>query len=154
MRDKQPMEYLVDFFTELFKILYQAASKIGVAGYDAWKAKHDAKKRSEIVDANKPAFRQKKPKEIENKMSKDNMDISVEDYNKLSRKEKKKYKAEWNSISEAERQKRRQEFTKKQMPKLTEAVNQYMQKKYENIKEISDLMSQDGMNVTRAQWKA
>ncbi len=153
MRDKTPMEYLVDFFTELIKILYRAASRIGVAGYEAWQRKQDEKKKNELVDANKNPKR-KMPKEIENKMSKDNMDISVEDYKKLSRKEKKKYKAEWNALSEQERNKRREEFAKKQMPELRKATNEYFQKQFESVKEVNDLMPHDGMNITNAKWNS
>ncbi|MCR4763557.1 MAG: hypothetical protein K5696_08500 [Lachnospiraceae bacterium] len=148
MRDKTPMEYIMDFLLNILDVLYKAASKIGAAGYEAWKARREEDKKNEMVDANKRE-QKKYPPEIGKKLSKDNMDISVEDFEKLSRKEKKQYRQEWNSISEAERTKRRNEFSKKQMPILTKAINDYYAEKLQNNAEVTKHFAQDNMDISR-----
>ena len=151
MRDKSPMEYLMEFFLSMLKVVTDAVKQIAMAAYDARQRKTKEDKKNEKVDVNKPksVMKKKFPKEIEKQMSKDNMDISVEEYDKLSKDDKKKKVAEWKSLTEKEKQERRDKFAKKQMPKLQEAVNQYYDSQVKQVKEISDLLPMDDMDITR-----
>ncbi|MBQ3790304.1 MAG: hypothetical protein II800_05175 [Lachnospiraceae bacterium] len=154
MKDKSPMEYLMEFFLSMLKVVTDAVKQIAMAAYDARQRKTKEDKKNEKVDVNKSksVMKKKYPKEIEKQMSKDNMDISVEEYDKLSKDDKKKKVAEWKSLTEKEKQERRDKFAKKQMPKLQEAVNQYYDSQVKQVKEISDLLPMDGMNITRGEF--
>ena len=151
MRDKSPMEYLMEFFLSMLKVVTDAVKQIAMAAYDARQRKTKEDKKNEKVDVNKPksVMKKKFPKEIEKQMSKDNMDISVEEYDKLSKDDKKKKVAEWKSLTEKEKQERRDKFAEKQMPKLREAVNQYYDSQVKQVKEVSDLLPMDDMDITR-----
>ncbi|MCR5674370.1 MAG: hypothetical protein K6G16_01545 [Lachnospiraceae bacterium] len=152
---KTPMEYLMDFFLNLINVVTNAVKKIATAAYEARKKKNKEDDLNEKVDINKSKRQQKKiPKEIEKQMSKDNMDITVEAFDKLSKSEQKKYRSEWNALTDAEKETRRQKFIEKQMPVLRDTVNKYFQSQAEGKKEVSDLLPQDDMNITRAKWNS
>ena len=78
MRDKTPMEYMLDFFSELFGVIFQAGTAI------IKKAKETREKRDflkpETVDGKKI------PKGVADEMSKDDMPISRKKWNKMSEK--------------------------------------------------------------------
>ena len=93
------MEYLFDFFAGLFEIAAYAVQKL-------WDAAQSRKKKAEntsIKNADEMPDNDRLPKSVKDKTSQDNMDISREDFAKMSKEAQQKYRNDWNALPAEQR---------------------------------------------------
>ena len=129
------MEYLFDFFAGLFEIAAYAVQKL-------WDAAQSRKKKAEntsIKNANEMPDNDRLPKSVKDKTSQDNMDISREDFAKMSKEEQQKYRNDWNALPAEQKQQRLNAFTQKQMPFLQQAYNDEVRKELDKLPEMKEI---------------
>ena len=144
------MEYLFDFFAGLFEIAAYAVQKL-------WDAAQSRKKKAEntsIKNANEMPDNDRLPKSVKDKTSQDNMDISREDFAKMSKEEQQKYRNDWNALPAEQKQQRLNAFTQKQMPFLQQAYNDEVRKELDKLPEMKELKSHGGMDISEKEYKA
>ena len=94
------------------------------------------------------------PKSVKDKTSQDNMDISREDFAKMSKEEQQKYRNDWNALPAEQKQQRLNAFTQKQMPVLQQAYNDEVRKELDKLPEMKELKSHGGMDISEKEYKA
>ena len=144
------MEYLFDFFAGLFEIAAYAVQKL-------WDAAQSRKKKAEntsIKNANEMPDNDRLPKSVKDKTSQDNMDISREDFAKMSKEAQQKYRNDWNALPAEQKQQRLNAFTQKQMPFLQQAYNDEVRKELDKLPEMKELKSHGGMDISEKEHNA
>ena len=145
------MEYMIDFVKDTFDTIANFFVQLIKALFSA--AKESDK--NKLMDANENEKEKKLPESIRNKQSKDNMDISIENFNKLSPEKQQEYVNNWNSLTEEQRQTRRNEFVKTQTPVMQKAINDYITSRIaEEHKDVKDLMPAENMDISNAKFNA
>lgn len=143
------MDYLFDFFFFWFDLAGDVIQKV----MQAVETRRKKEEQTKMVDANEMPDNDKIPESVKDKTSQDNMDISREDFAKLSKEEQKKYREEWNALSEPEKQQRLSAFAQKQLPVIQQAYHDEIRKEIDKLPEMKELKSHDGMAVSEKEWK-
>ena len=145
------MEYMIDFVKDTFDTIANFFVQLIKALFAA--AKESEK--NKLMDVNENAKEKKLPDSIRNKQSKDNMDISIENFNKLSPEKQQEYVKNWNSLTDEQRQTRLNEFVKNQTPVMQQAINDHITNKIaEEHKDVKDLMPAENMDISNAKFNA
>ena len=144
------MEYLFDFFGFWFDLAGQLLEKL----WDAAQSRKKKQENTSIKNANEMPENDKLPKSVKDKTSQDNMDISREDFAKMSKEEQQKYRDSWNKLTAEQKQERLNAFTQKQLPIVKQAYDDEVRKEIEKLPEMKKLNSHDGMDISEKEYDA
>ncbi len=144
------MEYLFQFFGFWFELAGQAIEKL----WDAAQARKKKAENTKTVNANEMKENDLIPESVRKKTAQDNMDISREDFAKLSKEEQQQYRQEWNSLPAEKKQERLNKFTQDQLPQLQQAYDDEVKKEIGKLPEMKELDRHGDMDLSEKEYKA